>query len=132
MAPGAMPPLKRLPMTSCVAGAQRGDEGIEMGEVVAVVGVAHDDVAAARRLDAGRERRAIAARGHVDDARAGGGGDLPGCRRSSRCRRSALRRAMPVRSRKPRALPMQTASVSASLRQGIRMVSSRLGQANRP
>ena len=108
-----------------VAGAQRCDEGIEIGEVVAVVGVAHDDVAAARRVDAAGERRAVAARS--------------GWGRRGRPRRSAIAwlpsveplsamttsPAMPVRSRKPRALRMQVASVSASLRQGIRMVSSR-------
>ena len=48
--------------------AQLGEKQLEAGEIVAVVGVAHDDEAAARRGDPGPQRRAVAALGHRDDA----------------------------------------------------------------
>ena len=54
-----------------IARAQLLQETLETAEVVAVVGVAHDDVAAARRGDAGDERRAVAALLDRDHARAG-------------------------------------------------------------
>ena len=50
--------------------AQPRQKQLEAGEVVAVVGVAHDDVAAARRRDPGPQRRPVAALGDGDDARA--------------------------------------------------------------
>src|SRR6185436_2935918 len=54
-----------------IAFAQPGHEAVEAREVIAVVGVAHDDVAAARRGDPSGQRRAVAAPGHVDHSRAG-------------------------------------------------------------
>ena len=52
------------------------DERHEIGEVVAVVGVAHDDVPAAGGGDGPHERGAIAAYRDVDNARARTPGDL--------------------------------------------------------
>ena len=48
--PAAMPPSKRLPITRSAPARSRSTIGARGGEVVAVVGVAHDDVAAARGL----------------------------------------------------------------------------------
>ena len=48
IAPGAMPPLKRLPITRSAPARSRSTNASKAGEVVAVVGVAHDDEAAAR------------------------------------------------------------------------------------
>ena len=107
-----------------VAGAQRGDEGVEIGEIVAVVGVAHDDVLAAGRLDAAGEGRAVAADRDRDDAGAFGGRDRLAAVGRAVVGDERSRRRSRVRSRKERALRMQIASVSASLRQGMRMVSS--------
>ena len=53
-----------------VALVERRQEAGQMLEVVAGVGVGHHDVLAAGGLDAGDERRAVAAGGDVDDARA--------------------------------------------------------------
>jgi hypothetical protein len=66
-----MPPRKRFPI-----GAQPLHEKVEVGEVVGIVAVAHDDVAPARRFDAGDQRGAIAAVLHVNDARVARAGDL--------------------------------------------------------
>jgi hypothetical protein len=51
MAPGSMPPGSGCP-SPVGAAAQALDEGLEAREVVAAVGVAHDDVAALRGGDA--------------------------------------------------------------------------------
>jgi len=51
-----------------VAVAQTRDERVEIREVVAVVGVAHDHELATSRLDAGHESAAVPLLGHVDDA----------------------------------------------------------------
>ena len=56
-----MPPLKRLPVDEVVALAEPRDEWLELGEVVAVVGVAHDHPAPARGRDPARERGAVSA-----------------------------------------------------------------------
>ena len=56
--------------------AQPRHEGVERGEIIAVVGVAHDDVAAAGRGDAAEQRRAVALCGDRHDARAERVGDL--------------------------------------------------------
>jgi hypothetical protein len=69
--------LEAIPHHQLVAGPQRRDEGIEIGEVVAVIGVAHDDIAAKRRLDSGRERGAVATHGDGHDPRPLTLGDLP-------------------------------------------------------
>ena len=48
-------------MHHVVARAQLGDEPGQLAEVVAVVGVAHEHVRAARRLDAAHQGAAVAA-----------------------------------------------------------------------
>ena len=59
---GAMPPWNRLPMTRSLPCAQPLDEGVQVGEVVAVVGVGHDDPRArAPTAIPPEERRAVAA-----------------------------------------------------------------------
>ena len=55
---------------------QRIDEGVELAPVVAVVGVGHDQIFAARRAGRGADRRAIALDRLMDDARAEAFGDL--------------------------------------------------------
>src|SRR6266851_4216767 len=52
-----------------ITSAKAFDERPDLAEVVAVVGVAHDDEFAIRRLDAADERRAVALTRHIDDAR---------------------------------------------------------------
>src|SRR5690606_36577601 len=54
-----------------IAGAEPFDEGAEILEVVAVVRIAHDDIAAAGRFDAAHERGAIALFGDIDHTGAG-------------------------------------------------------------
>ena len=49
--------------------AKLRDEAVELCEVIGVVAVTHDHIAAARRGDAGAERGAVAARRDLDDAR---------------------------------------------------------------
>ena len=66
------------PLHERVAGAQLLDELRDLAEVVAVVGVAHDHPAAARRGDAAHERRAVATVLDRDDARTEPLGDLLG------------------------------------------------------
>jgi hypothetical protein len=51
--------LEAIAHHQLVAGTQRGNERIEAGEVVAVVGIAHDDVTATCRLNADGKRRAV-------------------------------------------------------------------------
>ena len=51
-----------------IAVAEFGDKGAEIGEVVAVVGVAHDEVAATGGGAGGVEGRAVATDGNVNDA----------------------------------------------------------------
>src|SRR5579859_247554 len=53
------------------------DEAAQIREVVAVVGVTHDDVTPARRGDSRQQRAAIAARSHSDNTRAVLLGDIP-------------------------------------------------------
>ncbi len=60
MASGRDAALKRLPMTRSAPPRSALDERGQRGEVVAVVGVAHDHVAAARGRDAGAQRAAVA------------------------------------------------------------------------
>ena len=123
--PGSMPPRKRLPMTRSSPSRSSVDERAEAREVVAVVGVAHDDVAAAGGRDAAEQGGAVAALGHVDDARALGRRRSPASRRCCRCRRRSPRRARPSVSRKRQRLAGCTsASVSASFRHGITIESS--------
>ena len=59
-----------------VAFVEFWEEAGEVFEVVAGVGVGHEDVFAAGGLDAGDEGGSVAADGHVDDAGAFVGGDL--------------------------------------------------------
>ena len=72
--------------------AQLLDESVEPAEIVAVVAVAHDDVAAPRGLDAADQRRAVAALGDRHHARAEASRRSPASRRCCRCRRSRPRR----------------------------------------
>ena len=97
---------------------RRSTKAVEAREVVAVVGVAHDDVAAAGRRDAGDQRRAVAALGHRHDPRARCLGERAASRRSSRCRRRPPRRRCRSRCRNASALPTQTPTVSASFEAG--------------
>ena len=50
---------------------------VEAREIIAVVGVAHDDVAAASRFNPPEQRRAITASGDAHDPRAVAAGDFP-------------------------------------------------------
>src|SRR5262249_23678628 len=59
-----------------VALAQPDEEVVEVGEIVAVVAIAHDDVAPARCADSGEQRAAVAAGGDVDYTRAPTARDL--------------------------------------------------------
>ena len=59
-----------------VARAQPFDECVQVREVVAAVGVAHDHIATARGRDPTAQRAAVAARGDVHDPRARPGGEL--------------------------------------------------------
>ena len=125
MAPGAMPPWKRLPMTRSCAGAQLLEERHQIGEVVAVVGVAHDRRSGRARL---RSRRAAPRRSR---ARATGTTRAPSRRRDlARAVGAAVvgdeDLAVNCRCRRGSGAPCgcTSASVSASLRHGIRMVSS--------
>ena len=78
---------KRLPMTRSSPSRSFSTNGVEVAEVVAVVGVAHDDVPAARRLDAAHERRAVAALGdRRPRARPAPAAESPASRRCCRCR----------------------------------------------
>ncbi len=61
-----------------VAFVEFGEEAGQMFEVVAGVGVGHEDVLAAGGFDSGDEGGAVAADGDVDDAGAFVGGDLLG------------------------------------------------------
>ena len=70
------PPAEPRAHDEVVPLLERRDEGRDLAEVVGVVGVAHDDVAPARRRDAAEERGAVAALGDGDDARPGPVGDL--------------------------------------------------------
>ena len=61
-----------------VAGPQALDEGFDVAEVVAAVGVAHDHVAAVGGFEAAHQRRPVALGGDVHDPRAEPAGDLLG------------------------------------------------------
>ena len=73
---GLDPAAEPVAHDQVVAGAQPLDELVEVGEVVAVVGVAHDHVGAARRRDAAEERGPVPLVDDVDDARTVGFRDL--------------------------------------------------------
>ena len=62
-------PAEAVPHDELVAFAQLLHKGIQRGEVVAVIRIAHDDELAARALDAAQKCGAIAAGGYGDDAR---------------------------------------------------------------
>ena len=117
------PAAKTVSHHDVVAFAKLFDEAVEIGEVVGIVAVAHDDVAAARSADAGDKRRAVAAASTATTrapcARAIAW--LPSVEPLSAMKTSPL---MPVRQRNAFALSMQMPSVSASFRQGIRIESS--------
>ena len=67
---GARPdaPLEAIAHDQLVALPQLVDERPEIGEVVAVVGVAHDHVPASGRLNPAHQRTTVASGGHADDA----------------------------------------------------------------
>ncbi len=56
------------------AAAKRGEESLEVGEIVALVAVGHDDVAAGGFVEAAAQRVAVAAERLLDHSGAGGGG----------------------------------------------------------
>ena len=68
--------LKAVAHDQVVPLAQFGNEAVEAFEVVAHVRVGHDAVASARGGDCAVERRAVAANGDGDDARAHAGRNL--------------------------------------------------------
>ena len=76
MAPGCDPTGEPVAHHQLRPGAQGVDERIEGREVVAVVGVAHDDVPAAGGMDPAEQRAAVPGFGDGHDAGAGGSGDL--------------------------------------------------------
>ncbi len=121
--PGRMPPLKRLPATRSYPSRSRCDERLELREVVAVVGVAHDHPAAAGGCDPAGQRRAVAALLDRNDTRAELFGDLlePSVEPLSATTTSP---AMPMRSKDSCALRMQIPIVRASFRHGITTESS--------
>jgi hypothetical protein len=55
--------LEPVPHDELGAFAQLPDEGVEAGEIIGIIGVAHDDVFAAGRADPANQRGAIAACG---------------------------------------------------------------------
>ena len=121
---GAAARGKPAPLHQLGAVAQRRQEAMQLGEVVAVIGVAHEHVAPARRRDPARERAAIAARRHRDDPAARRFAWPPASRRCCRCRppppRPRCRAARMVRT----ALSTQRPTVATSLRHGMTTVSS--------
>ena len=116
--------LEAVAHDQIAAVAQFRHEGLQAGKIVAVVGVAHDDETAPRRRDAGRGVPPVAAFARPPRHARRHAAPTPANRRSSRCRRSTPRPTMPLRSRNATPCATQTAMVSASLRQGIRMVNS--------
>ena len=60
--------LEAVAHHEAMAGTQLFDEAFQPGEIVAVVRVPHDDVAAARRGDSARQRCAVAALGNLHEA----------------------------------------------------------------
>ena len=61
-----MPPMNRFPITRPHPLAEPVQQRAERGEVVTVVGIAHDDIAAARTQHRVINRRAITAHRHID------------------------------------------------------------------
>ena len=109
------------------ATTQRRQEQRQLAEIVGAVGVAHQDEPAARRGDAAGQRVAVAALGDLDHPRPGGqrprlravGAAIVGDQHLAHDARP------PPAPPPPRAT--QAARVSASFRQGIRIVSSTPG-----
>lgn len=62
--------LKSMPHNQLVRGTQLRDEGIELGEVIAVIRISHDDKAAVRRTDAAQQCAAISLLRDTHNARA--------------------------------------------------------------
>ena len=112
---------KRLPMTRSSPSRSRSTNAVEAGEVVAVVGIAHDDEAAARGPDPAVQRVAVALLGDRHDARACPFGDLlravgaavVGDRRPRRRSRPARGTRAPWR-RRSRASPPHSGRASRS------------------
>ena len=120
---------KRLPMTSCAAVAQAVEERIEAAEIIAVVAVAHDDEAAARGANAGDQRAAVAFLRHVDHARAVPPGQGLRAVGAAVVGDQHLADDAGTRKEAVRLVDAALRRVSASLRQGIRMVRSSGGAA---
>jgi len=96
---------------------------LEPGEIVAIVGVAHDDITPSGGRDASAQRRTVAAFGNRHDARplASAIACDPSLLPLSATSTSPSTAA---RLRKSCALSMQRPAVSASFRHGIKIVSS--------
>ena len=73
---GLDPALEPVAHHQVVAGTHGLDEGAEVVERVAVVGIGHQDVSTARGLDASADGGAVAAHRHVDHARPGRAGEV--------------------------------------------------------
>ena len=101
-----------------VAGLEAAHEALQVGEVVGVVGVGHDDERGARFLGAAHQGAAVAAPRFVHDARPAARPRSPASRRSSRCRSRSPRPAGRARAASAIALVTQVSIVSASFRQG--------------
>ena len=75
---GLDPPSESVAHHEFVAFAQLDEKGSQIGEIVAVVGVSHNDVFAMRRLEPSHESAAVSLLIHDDDSGAGGGGNRRG------------------------------------------------------
>ena len=123
--PGLDPALEAIAHHEVAACPQLLDERHEVGEIIAVIGIAHDDIDAACRQAALIKCRAVAAASAHRRTRA------PHDRAIS-CEPSVeplsattTSPAIACLARKALALRMQTASVSASFKHGMRIVNSR-------
>ena len=76
MAPFSIPPAKRLPMTSSAPCSSSPIIATPSREIVASVGVPHDDVLAARRLASADQRGAVTPLGNLNDASSKGGREV--------------------------------------------------------
>lgn len=74
--PGLDTAAEAIPHHQFVPVAKPLDEGFESGEIVGVIGIAHDDEFPLGGIDAGLERAAISTPGSVDDAGTLGSGEV--------------------------------------------------------
>jgi hypothetical protein len=68
IAPGAMPPAKRSPVTKIATGPQAVDKRLKPGEIVAAVGVAYNHIGASRRLYASQKCGPVTAPRYMNDS----------------------------------------------------------------